>query len=162
MGLVPSVHPTVFVADGAFVIGDVLIGKDASIWYNAVLRGDINRISIGERTNIQDGCILHVTQECQVKIGSDVTVGHRAIVHGCTIDDSSLIGMGSVILDHAHIGPNALVAAGAVVRERFIVPEGSLAAGVPAKVVRKLTDEEKNRISESARHYVEYAKNFRH
>ncbi len=132
-----------------------------SIWFNCVLRGDINGIYVGERTNIQDGCILHVTHELPVYVGHDVTVGHRAIVHGCRVEDGSLIGMGAVVLDRARVGRQALVAAGAVVREGFEVPDGMLAAGVPAKVVRPLTEEEKSGILESARNYVEYAEHFR-
>ena len=156
----PRIHPTAFVADGAVIAGNVTLEEDASVWFNAVLRGDINTISIGQRTNIQDGCVLHVTNTFPVRIGKDVTVGHRAVVHGCTIEDESLVGMGAVILDNAHIGPNALVAAGALVLEGAEVPEGSLAAGVPARVIRKLTDAEKDRIRSSAHHYVEYAKSF--
>lgn len=160
-GISPSVHPSVFVAEGAYLIGDVRLARDVSIWFNSVLRADINLIEIGERTNIQDGCVLHVTHEYPVRIGSDVTVGHRAIVHGCTIGDCCLIGMGSVILDNAKVGSYSLIAAGAVVREGFHVPEGVLVAGVPAKVIRPLSEEEKRAIKESALHYVEYAKGYR-
>jgi carbonic anhydrase/acetyltransferase-like protein (isoleucine patch superfamily) len=142
------------------VIGDVRVGKDASVWFGAVLRGDINSILVGERTNIQDGCVLHVTHEHGVRIGRDVTVGHRAVVHGCTIADECLIGMGSVILDGVRIETHALVAAGAVVLEKTVVPEGSLVAGIPARVIRQLTGREREAISESARHYVEYALTF--
>ena len=156
----PRIHPTAFVAAGAVIAGNVTLEEDASVWFNAVVRGDINSISIGERTNIQDGCILHVTNTFPVRIGKDVTVGHRAVVHGCIIEDESLVGMGAVILDNAHIGPNALVAAGALILEGAEVPGGSLAAGVPARVIRKLTDAEKERIRASSRHYVEYAKSF--
>lgn len=160
-GISPTLHPSVFVADGAHLIGDVRLARDVSIWFNAVLRADINLIEIGERTNIQDGAVLHVTHEYPVRIGRDVTVGHRAIVHGCTIGDCCLIGMGSVILDNAQVGSYSLVAAGAVVREGFVVPEGVLVAGVPARVVRALTDDERRAIAESALHYVEYAKGYR-
>lgn len=159
--LTPNVHPSVFVADGVHIIGNVDIGRDSSIWFNSVLRGDINFIRIGERTNIQDASILHVTGELPVVIGNDVTVGHRAIVHGCSVGDGSLIGMGSILLDQARIGKQALVAAGAVVREGFVVPDGMLVAGVPAKVLRPLTDEEKHGLLESAEHYVSYARTLR-
>ena len=159
-GISPRVDPSVFLAEGVHVIGDVEIGKDASIWFNSVLRGDINSIHIGERTNIQDGSILHVTGELPVYVGNDVTVGHRAIIHGCRIDDGSLIGMGAIVLDRAHVGTQALVAAGAVVLEGFVVPDGMLAAGVPAKVLRPLTDAEKRALIKSAEHYVSYAKTF--
>ncbi len=157
-GLLPTVDTSVFVADGVHLIGDVRLAKDANVWFNSVLRGDINCIEVGERTNIQDCSVLHVTHEFPVRIGSDVTVGHRAIIHGCTVGDSSLIGMGAVILDNAKIGSHALVAAGAVVLQNFIVPDGMLAAGVPAKIIRPLTDEEQLQIKESALHYVEYAR----
>jgi gamma-carbonic anhydrase len=157
----PKIDPSVFIAEGACVIGNVELKKDVSVWFNSVLRGDINAIRIGERSNIQDGCIFHVTNELAVEIGSDVTVGHGAIVHGCRIDDGALIGMGAVVLDRAHVGKQALVAAGAVVREGFEVPEGMLVGGVPAKVLRPLTDTEKKALLESAAHYVEYAAAFR-
>ncbi len=166
-GLSPTIHPTAFVAEGVQLIGDVRLAKDASVWYNSVLRGDINVVEVGERTNIQDCSVLHVTSEFPVRIGSDVTVGsttswrHRAIVHGCTVGDCCLIGMGSVILDNAKIGSNSLVAAGAVVLENFVVPEGMLAAGIPAKIIRPLTEEEKEQSRESALHYVEYARRYR-
>lgn len=157
----PSVHPSVFVAESATLIGDVVVGEDSSIWFNAVLRGDINTIRVGERTNIQDGSILHVTHEYPVRIGSDVTIGHGAIVHGCTIEDCSLIGMGATVLDNARVGPYALVAAGSVVRENFVVPEEMLAAGVPARLVRQLSQQEKEQLAQSARGYVSYAQSFR-
>ena len=160
-GILPRIHPSVFVADGAHIIGDVEIARDASIWFHCVLRGDINSIHIGERTNIQDGSILHVTGELPTYIGNDVTVGHRAIVHGCRIEDGSLIGMGAVVLDRALVGRQSLVAAGAVVREGFVVPDGTLVGGVPAKVLRALSDEEKHALLESAAHYVMYAGKFR-
>ena len=160
-GFSPVIHPSAFIAEGAYVIGNVEIREDASVWFHSVLRGDINSITIGERTNIQDGAIFHVTHELPVCVGKDVTVGHRAIVHGCSIDDGSLIGMGAVVLDRARIGKHSLVAAGAVVREGFVVPEGMLVGGVPAKVLRALSDDEKHSILESAAHYVKYAESFR-
>ena len=157
----PRIHPSVFVADGAYVIGDVEIAADASIWFTAVIRGDINRITIGERTNIQDGAVVHVTHELPAVIGADVTVGHHAIVHACTIGAGSLIGMGSVVLDDAVIGPECLVAAGAVVLQHARIPEGSLVAGVPARVLRQLTEDEGRQLRESAQQYVTYARRFR-
>jgi carbonic anhydrase/acetyltransferase-like protein (isoleucine patch superfamily) len=157
----PSVHPTAFVAESATVIGDVVIGEESSIWFNAVIRGDINSIRVGERTNIQDGSILHVTHEHSVRVGSDVTIGHGAIVHGCAIENCSLIGMGATVLDDARVGPYALVAAGSVVRENFVVPEGMLAAGVPARLVRQLSQEERGELKQSAQGYVSYAQSFR-
>ncbi len=141
-GVMPKIHPSVFTAEGSHVIGDVVIEKDSSVWFNAVIRGDVNFIRIGERTNIQDGAVLHVTHErYPLIIGSNVTVGHAAVVHAATVHDFSLIGMGAIVLDNARIGPYALVAAGAVVVGNAVIPEGMLAAGVPAKVVRPLTDE---------------------
>ena len=160
-GVAPRIHPSAFVAEGAHVIGNVEVGEDASIWFNSVLRGDINLIHIGDRTNVQDGSIFHVTNELPVHVGNDVTVGHRAIVHGCSVGDGSLIGMGSIVLDRARIGKQVLVAAGAVVLEGFVVPDGILAAGVPAKILRPLTEEEKLLLLESAEHYVRYAQSFR-
>jgi len=161
-GIHPSIHPSVFIAGGAYVIGDVRLERDVSIWFNAVLRGDINAIRIGDRTNIQDGAVLHVTSEIPVLIGADVTVGHHAVVHACTVEDCSLIGMNAVVLDKARVGPYAVVAAGAVVRENFVVPEGVLVAGVPARVVRPLTEDERAQLKASASHYVEYARSFVH
>lgn len=160
-GIAPQIDPTAFVAEGARLIGNVKLAKDASVWFNAVLRGDINLVDIGERTNIQDGSILHVTHEFPVRVGSDVTVGHRAIVHGCTVGNCCLIGMGAVVLDNARIGSYSLVAAGAVVLQDVVVPEGVLVAGIPAKVIRPLTEKEKQALRESAVHYVDYARGYR-
>jgi len=156
----PTIHPSAFIADGAYVIGDVHLAREVSVWFNAVLRGDINAIRIGERTNIQDGVVLHVTHELPVVIGAGVTVGHHAVVHACTIEDGSLIGMNAVVLDNARVGRSAIVAAGAVVRENFVVPEGVLVAGVPARIVRTLTAEERAQLKASAEHYVQYASSF--
>lgn len=151
-----------FMAEGAHVIGDVEIGKDSSIWFNAVVRGDVNFIRIGERTNIQDSSVLHVThKKYPLIIGSNVTVGHSAVVHAATVYDFCLIGMGAIILDNARVGPYALVAAGAVVAGDAVIPEGTLAAGVPAKVVRPLTEEERQSLIRSAQNYVEYVAAYR-
>ncbi len=159
-GKEPVLHRSVFVAGGAWLIGDVTVGEDSSIWFNVVARGDINTIQIGKRSNIQDGSVLHVTEDYPVRVGDDVTIGHKAMVHGCRIEQGSLIGMGAVVLDNATVGPNALVAAGAVVREKYVVPPGTLVAGVPARVVRELTEEERSLILQSAEHYIEYARSF--
>jgi len=156
----PRVDSTVFIAEGAYVIGDVFISPHASVWYQSVLRGDINQVQIGARTNVQDGSVLHVTQVHPVIVGDDVTIGHRAIVHGCTIGECSLVGMGAILLDGAVVGRNALVAAGAVVKEGYTVPERTLVAGIPARVIRELTDEEVEDIRRSAFHYVDYAAHF--
>jgi gamma-carbonic anhydrase len=156
---IPKLQASVFVADGAKVIGDVEIGEHSSIWFNVVIRGDINFIHIGSRTNIQDNSVLHVTSKtAPLNIGSNITIGHSTVLHGCTIDDCCLIGMGAIVLDRAHIHQNSMVAAGAVVLEGFNVPEGMLVAGVPAKVKRALTEEEKQFISQSAADYVGYVK----
>ncbi len=160
-GVAPLIHPSAFVADGAWIIGAVDLGAEASVWFGAVLRGDINAIRIGVRTNIQDGAVLHVTKELAVVIGDDVTVGHQAMIHGCRIENGALIGMSAVVLDNAQVGECALVAAGSVVRENFVVPAGSLVAGVPARVVRTLTDEERKGLLQSAANYVGYARSFR-
>lgn len=154
-GQIPKLHASVFVADGAKIIGDVAIGEDSGIWFNAVIRGDVNFIHIGSRTNVQDNSVLHVTSKtAPLNIGSDVTIGHSAILHGCTIDECCLIGMGAIVLDGAHIHKNSMVAAGAIVLEGCDVPEGMLVAGIPAKVKRALTDDEKQYIRQSATNYV--------
>lgn len=160
-GVAPAVHPGAFIAEGAWLIGDVTVGDESSIWYNAVLRGDINAIRVGRRSNIQDGCVLHVTRQLAVEIDDEVTVGHMAMLHGCRIGRGALIGMNAVVLDDASVGEGALVAAGAVVREGFVVPPGTLAAGVPARVVRALTVEEREAVGRTAANYVAYAASYR-
>ncbi|MEK6649337.1 MAG: gamma carbonic anhydrase family protein [Bacteroidota bacterium] len=154
----PRLDPTVFVAAGAQVIGDVEIGAGSSVWFGSVIRGDVHWIRIGERTNIQDLSVLHVTTgTAPLQVGSDVTVGHRAILHGCTVEDGSLIGMGAIVLDGARIGSGALVAAGAVVSAGYRVPPATLVAGVPATVKRSLRPDEVEGILRSAQHYRELA-----
>lgn len=162
LGKKPKLHKTVFVSEGVQIVGDVTIGKDSSIWFNSVIRGDVNFVRIGERTNVQDNSVIHVTYEkFPTIIASNVTIGHAAIIHGCTIDDFCLIGMGAILLDGSRIGEHSLVAAGSLVKEGFSVPAGSLAAGVPARIVRKLKESEIERLEESAQHYVDYAANYR-
>ncbi len=156
-----NIHPTlgnnVFIAPNATVIGDVQLGEDCSVWFNTVIRGDVNYIRIGSRTNIQDLCMCHVTlDKWPLLIGEGVTVGHSAVLHGCVIKDYCLIGMGARILDGAQVGPRALVAAGSVVREGFIVPENTLVAGIPAEVKRPLRQEEIDNLFASAQRYVRY------
>ncbi len=161
-GITPTIDPTVFIADGVHIIGDVEIGKNSSVWYNTVIRGDVNYIRIGERTNIQDNTVVHVTnKKFPTHIGSNVTIGHSAVIHACTINDYSLIGMGAVVLDDANVGPFALVAAGAVVTMGMVIPEGMLAAGVPAKIVRTLTDDERKFLIKSAQNYIDYVATYR-
>jgi len=132
----PMIHESVFIASGAQVMGDVQIGKGSSVWYNAVIRGDINSIQIGELSNIQDGCVLHVENDRACVVGNHVTVGHKAILHGCTIEDYCLIGMGAIILNGAVLKKGCIIGAGAVVRENEIVESGTLWVGVPAKQVK--------------------------
>jgi len=152
----PRLGQGVFVADDVSIIGDVEVGDDVSLWFGVVLRGDVHFIRIGARANIQDNCVLHVTGGAHPTIvGEEVTVGHAAIVHGCTVERGALIGMGSHVLDGAVVGERALVAAGAVVSEGFVVPPRTLVAGVPAKVKRPLTDAELERMEMSWQHYVE-------
>ncbi len=153
-----KVDPSVFVADNATIIGDVTIGRDSSVWYGAVLRGDVEPITIGERTSVQDGCVLHTDPGFPVIVGSGVTVGHGAIVHGAVVEDDVIVSMGAVILSGARIGSGCIVGAGAVVTEGTTILPNSLVLGVPAKAVKSLTPEQARRIKESAEHYVRYAK----
>ncbi|WP_292832723.1 gamma carbonic anhydrase family protein [Microbacterium sp.] len=152
-GRTPQLHETAFVASGARVIGDVTVAEGASVWYNAVVRGDSASITIGVGSNLQDNVSVHVDADHPVVIGRDVSVGHNAVVHGCSIGDGSLIGMGSVVLSGAQIGSGCLIAGGAVVLEGMIVPDGSLVAGVPAKVRRELTTGERAGIQQNAQIY---------
>ena len=161
-GITPRLHPSVLVMEGGRVIGDVEMGEGSSIWPGAVVRGDVHRIRIGARTNLQDGVVVHVTTDTHpTQVGDDVTVGHKAVLHGCTIEDRCLIGMGAIVLDGAVVGPDAMVGAGAVVTPGTVVPPGTLALGAPARVRRALTDEEKAGLRESAAHYVELAARYR-
>lgn len=150
----PNVGQRVFVAPGARVIGDCTLHDDVSIWFNAVLRGDLEPIEVGERTNIQDGAILHTDAGLPCRIGKDVTIGHGAIVHGAIVEDGALIGMGAVVLSGARIGKGALVAAGALVPEGKEIPAGWLVMGTPAKAVRELSQAEKERVALGVDHYV--------
>ena len=138
----PAVADGAWVAPGAVLVGDMTVGAGSSIWYGAVLRGDGDRIVVGERTNIQDGCVLHADPGVPLTLGDGISVGHRAVLHGCTVGDDSLVGMGAVVLNGARIGARCLVAAGALVLEGVEIPPQSLVAGAPAKVRRALTDEE--------------------
>ncbi len=143
--------------DGAKVIGDVTLSDEVGIWYNAVVRGDEAPITIGERSNVQDNCVIHVSEGKPVTIGKNVSIGHGAIIHGCTIEDNVIIGMGAIVLNGAHIKKNSLVGAGALVTENKEFPEESLIIGSPAKAVRKLTDDDIQGIIKNADEYVRLA-----
>ena len=151
-------HPTAFIAPTAAVMGDVELGAEASVWYGAVVRGDMAPIRIGARTNLQDGVIVHVDEGVPCTVGSRVGVGHRAILHGCTVEDDCLIGMGAILLNHVVVGRGSVVAAGALLREGMQVPPGSLVMGVPGKVVRPVDADLSRRIAFTWEHYVGQAK----
>lgn len=144
-----------FIAPNATVVGDVTLGEDVSIWYGSVIRGDANWIAIGDRSNIQDGTIIHVDHDAPVKIAEEVTVGHQCMLHGCTIEKGALIGMSSIVLNHAVIGENSLLGAGSLVTQGQIIPPNVLAFGRPAKVIRPLTAEEIAKNQANIQHYVE-------
>ncbi len=154
-----AVHESVKIFEGAKIVGNVQIDAEASIWFNAVLRGDIESITIGKYSNIQDNCVVHSSKDYPVKLGDYVTVGHAAVLHGCKIEDNCLIGMNSTVLNGAKIMKNCIVGAGAVVTEGKEFEEGSLIIGTPARAVRKLTDEEIEHIKDHAVRYAKLAKN---
>jgi carbonic anhydrase/acetyltransferase-like protein (isoleucine patch superfamily) len=157
-GVVPVIDPSVFVAEGAVVIGDVVIGPGSSIWYQSVLRGDVMYIRIGRNTNIQDGCVLHVHQKTlPCLVGDEVTLGHGVILHACTVKDRSLIGIGATVLDEAVVGEESIVAAGSLVTPGTVIPPRTLAMGRPARVARDLTEKDLDWIRESAANYTRYA-----
>ena len=160
-GVLPVIPKSAFIEETAVVIGDVVLGEDCSVWFHSVVRGDVNYIRLGDRTNVQDLCMLHVTNDtAPLVIGSDVTIGHHVVLHGCTIKDRVLIGMGAIIMDGAVIGEDCVVGAGALVTEGTIVPPKSLILGSPAKVKRAVTAKEQAWIRESAQNYVRYAKQY--
>lgn len=141
-GVSPQMGANCFVAPNATIVGDVIMGDDCSVWFNAVVRGDVNSIRIGNKVNIQDGAVLHCTyQKTKVSLGNNVSIGHNAIVHGCTVHDNVLIGMGAIVMDNCEIGSNTIIAAGAVVTEGTKVPSGCIFAGVPAKKVKDISEE---------------------
>jgi carbonic anhydrase/acetyltransferase-like protein (isoleucine patch superfamily) len=160
-GHLPVIHDLAWVAPGATLVGDVTVHPDASIWFNAVLRAERAPILVGERSNIQDGCLAHTDPGFSLVIGSGVTVGHHAVLHGCSIEDDVLVGMSATILNGAKVGAQSVVAAGAVVPEHTLVPPRSLVVGVPATVRRRLTDEEVQRIRDNARDYVSTMRRYR-
>ena len=150
----PRIHASAFIAEGAMIIGDVTIGEKSSIWFNCVLRGDVDRIEVGARTNIQDGAVVHMDKNYPAIIGDDVTIGHGAIIHGCTIEDGAMISMGAIILTGAKIGARGIVGAGAVVREGQEIPAESLVVGIPARIRRDVTAEELERMRHGKDDYV--------
>lgn len=157
----PVVPTTAYVAPGAVVLGDARLGEQSSLWFGSVLRADINRIEVGAQSNVQDGSVLHVSDDCACVLGERVSVGHRAVVHACTVGDEVLVGMGAILLDGAVIGARSIVAAGALVPKGLQVPEGSLVLGSPARVVRALTAEERAANARLALKYVELARRYR-
>ena len=157
----PTIHPTAFVAPGADIIGDVTLAEESSVWFQAVLRGDINRIVIGPRSNVQDGAIVHLADDYGAFVGELVTVGHKAVLHACTIADEVLVGMGAIILDGAEIGARSIIGAGALVTGGTKIPAGSLVLGSPAKVVRTLSLDDQAGIKVWAEKYVALSRAFR-
>lgn len=161
-GKIPTIHESVFLASGSHVIGDVELAENVSVWFNTVIRGDVERIRIGKNSNIQDNVTIHVTHLSNPTwVGESVTVGHGAVLHGCTVKDGALIGMKAVVLDRAVIGEGSLVAAGAVVLGGTIVPPGVLVAGIPAKVLRPLTEGERKMVTEGSTNYMMYVRHYR-
>ena len=160
-GVAPQVATSSWVADSAQVIGDVVLGEGASVWFGTVVRGDTARIAIGAGTNVQDASVLHADVGVPLVIGSNVTVGHQVMLHGCTIGDESLIGIGAIVLNGAKIGKNCLVGAGSLVTEGKEFPDGCMILGSPAKAVRQLSPEQIEGLRQSARHYVENARRFK-
>ena len=158
----PQIHELAFVAEGARIIGDVILKADSSIWYNTVCRGDINQIVIGERSNIQDNSVIHLENDQGVIVGNDVTVGHNAIIHGCTINDGALIGMGAIIMNGATIGRGAVVGAGALIKEGMTVPDYGLVVSLPGKTIKTLSESTYDQNVKWANKYVELAYLHRH
>ena len=157
----PQIASSAFIAPNATLLGDVTIGEKASVWFSAVLRGDINRIVVGDRSNVQDGSVLHLSADHGCLIGSDVTVGHMAMLHACTIGNEVLIGMGAIILDGVEIGDRCIVGAGSLITQNKKIPPGSMVMGSPAKVIRNLTDEEQDSIAGWAERYVALIPHYR-
>ena len=161
-GVYPRVHGTAFIAESAQVIGDVALGQESSIWFQAVVRGDVNYIRISDRANIQDSCVLHVTRgKHPLVIGDEVTVGHRVVLHGCTVGNNVLIGIGAIVLDGAIIEENVMIGAGSVVTPGSRIPSGTVVMGLPAKIKREIKPDEIEQIRQSARNYVEYLKTYK-
>ena len=160
-GIKPTIPQSCFIEDTAVIIGDVVMGEECSAWFHAVIRGDVNYIRIGNRTNVQDLCMLHVTHDTHpLIIGDDVTIGHNVVLHGCTIHNRVLVGMGAIIMDGAVIGEDSVVGAGALITEDTVVPPKSLILGSPAKVKRPVTEQELAWIRESAQNYIRYSRQY--
>tara|TARA_B100001029_G_C14984797_1_gene408319 strand:- start:566 stop:1069 length:504 start_codon:yes stop_codon:yes gene_type:complete len=158
---IPEVHPDAWVAPNATLIGKVKLEKNSSIWFNAVLRGDIELISIGENSNIQDGSVLHTDPGYKLNVGNGVTVGHMVMLHGCQIANNTLIGIGSIILNNSKIGKNCIIGANTLITENKVIPDNSLVVGSPGRVLRKVTDDEIKSIHENAKHYVDGSKKYK-
>lgn len=160
LGISPRVNPFTFIAESSDVIGKVYIGEDSSVWFGAVIRGDTDKIQIGKRTNIQDKTVIHAEDGCPTIIGDDVTIGHSCIIHGSTVGDNTLIGMGSTLMDGCIVGKNTIIGAHSLIPQGKVIPDGVLAMGVPAKVIRVLSEEEIISITHSAEGYVVNSKNY--
>lgn len=156
----PQIHPSAFVAPGAVVTGDVTLAEESSVWFHTTIRADLNHIRIGPRSNVQDGCVIHLADDFGTEVGELVTCGHRAILHGCTVGDEVLIGMGAIVLDGAVIGARSIIGAGALVTMHRVIPPGSLVLGSPAKVVRSLDLAEQHEIKTWATRYVALSRRY--
>jgi carbonic anhydrase/acetyltransferase-like protein (isoleucine patch superfamily) len=157
-GIEPQFGENCWLADNATVVGDVRMGRDCTVWFNAVVRGDVNSITFGDRCNIQDGAVIHCTyQRTRTTIGNNVSIAHNAIVHGCTIEDEVLIGMGAIVMDGAVIGSRSIIAAGAIITQNTVVPPGSIYAGNPARFLKAVSDEQAEVFMRTANNYVMYA-----
>jgi len=157
----PTLHKDSWVSSNAILIGKVILKKDANVWFNVVLRGDIETITIGERSNVQDGSVFHTDPSCPVTIGKGVTVGHMVMLHGCEVDDDTLIGIGSTILNKTKIGKNCIIGANTLISENKVIPDRSLVVGSPGKVIRQVTDKEVEEIKENSKNYVENYKKYK-
>ena len=160
-GVLPRVADSAFIAPGVMLIGDVEVGEEASIWFNCVLRGDVSHIRIGARSNIQDGTVIHTSTDGPTLVGSDVTVAHMCLLHACVVEDASLIGMGAILMDHAHVETGGWIGAGAMVTEHKHVKVGELWLGRPARMTRHVSDQERERIAQLAKRYVERGREYR-
>ena len=159
---VPVIHEDAWIAPGAVLVGRVELARAASVWFGAVLRGDTDWIRIGEETNIQDGCVLHADEGVPLTVGARVTVGHKVMLHGCTVEDECLLGIGAIVMNHARIGSHCIIGAGALIPEGKVIPPRSLVMGMPGRVVRTLTDAEvQQSIRDAAKHYADNARRFR-